>query len=73
VKLENFYYRYAALFEESKPDQPQGFPGKAPAVRIRGGYYSRPADGDGKFRNCLQMLVLIPLAWINQQINRHGC
>jgi ATP-dependent RNA helicase RhlE len=42
VKLENFEYRYTALFEESKPGQPQGFPGKARAVRIRGGYHFAP-------------------------------
>src|SRR5580658_4016863 len=42
VKLENFDYRYTALFEESKPGQPQGFPGKARAVRIRGGYHFAP-------------------------------
>ena len=40
VKLENFDYRYTALFEEGKPGQkPGGFPGKARAVRIRGGYH----------------------------------
>jgi len=43
VKLENFDYRYTALFEEGKPGQPQGFPGKARAVRIRGGYHFAPA------------------------------
>lgn len=39
VKLENFDYRYTALFEENKPGAPQGFPGKARAVRVRGGYH----------------------------------
>jgi len=43
VKLENFDYRYTALFEQSKPGQPQGFPGKARAVRVRGGYHFAPA------------------------------
>ena len=42
VKLENFDYRYTALFEEGKPGQPQGFPGKARAVRVRGGYHFAP-------------------------------
>jgi hypothetical protein len=43
VKLENFNYRYTALFEEGKPGQPAGgFPGKARAVRIRGGYHFAP-------------------------------
>jgi ATP-dependent RNA helicase RhlE len=43
VKLENFEYRYTALFEEDKPGQkPGGFPGKARAVRIRGGYHFAP-------------------------------
>ena len=40
VKLENFDYRYTALFEEGKPGQkPGGFPGKARGARIRGGYH----------------------------------
>jgi len=43
VKLENFDYRYTALFEESKSGQSQGFPGKARAVRVRGGYHFAPA------------------------------
>src|SRR5215469_5463907 len=42
VKLENFDYRYTALFEENKPGAPAGFPGKARAVRIRGGYHFAP-------------------------------
>jgi ATP-dependent RNA helicase RhlE len=43
VKLENFDYRYTALFEESKAGQSKGgFPGKARAVRIRGGYHFAP-------------------------------
>src|SRR2546425_12052249 len=42
VKLENFDYRYTALFEESKPGQPQGFPGKVRGVRVRGGYHFAP-------------------------------
>jgi ATP-dependent RNA helicase RhlE len=44
VKLENFDYRYTALFEEGKPGQkPGGFPGKARAVRVHGGYHFGPA------------------------------
>jgi ATP-dependent RNA helicase RhlE len=39
VKMENFNYRYTALFEEAKPGQPKGFPGKARGVRIHGGYH----------------------------------
>ena len=43
VKLENFEYRYTALFEEDKPGaKAGGFPGKARAVRIRGGYHFAP-------------------------------
>ena len=43
VKLENFDYRYTALFEEEKPGAPKGFDRKVQAVRIRGGYYFGPA------------------------------
>src|ERR1051325_3021139 len=43
VRLENFEYRYTALFEEEKPGQPQGFDRRVQAVRIRGGYYFGPA------------------------------
>jgi len=43
VKLENFDYRYTALFEESKPGAAAGgFPGKVRAVRVRGGYHFAP-------------------------------
>jgi ATP-dependent RNA helicase RhlE len=42
VKLENFEYRYTALFEEAKAGQPQGFPGKVRGGRIRGGYHFAP-------------------------------
>ena len=42
VKLENFDYTYTALFEEAKAGQPQGFPGKVRAVRVRGGYHFAP-------------------------------
>lgn len=39
IKLEHFDYRYTALFEEGKPGQAKGFPGKVRGVRIRGGYH----------------------------------
>lgn len=42
VRLENFDYRYTALFEEEKPGQPRG-DRRIQAVRIRGGYYFGPA------------------------------
>jgi ATP-dependent RNA helicase RhlE len=43
VKMEKFDYRYTALFEEDKPGAPLGFPGKARAVRVHGGYHFAPA------------------------------
>ena len=43
VKMEKFDYRYTALFEADKPGAPQGFPGKATAVRVHGGYHFAPA------------------------------
>jgi len=43
VKLENFDYKYTMLFEEGKPGQPKGFPGKARGSRIHGGYHFGPA------------------------------
>jgi ATP-dependent RNA helicase RhlE len=44
VKLEDFDYRYTALFEQAKPGQaPGGFPGKARGGRLSGGYYYGPA------------------------------
>jgi ATP-dependent RNA helicase RhlE len=43
VKLEGFTYRYTVLFEEPKAGQPKGgFPGKARAVRVHGGYHFAP-------------------------------
>ena len=45
VKLENFDYRYTAIFEEakSKPGAaPGGFPGKVRGGRIHGGYHFAP-------------------------------
>src|SRR5271156_4908413 len=43
IKLENFDYKYTALFEEGKPGQPQGYPRKVKGVRLSGGYYFGPA------------------------------
>jgi len=42
VKLENFDYKYTMLFEEGKPGQPKGFPGKARGARVHGGYHFAP-------------------------------
>jgi ATP-dependent RNA helicase RhlE len=39
IKLENFDYRYTALFDENKQGRSTGFPGKARAVRVHGGYH----------------------------------
>jgi len=43
IKLENFNYKYTALFEEGKPGAPKGYPGKVKGVRLSGGYYFGPA------------------------------
>jgi ATP-dependent RNA helicase RhlE len=43
IRLEDFDYRYTALFEEEKPGQPKGYDRRVQAVRIRGGYYFGPA------------------------------
>ena len=43
LKIENFEYRYTALFEESKPGQPAGPPRRITGARIRGGYFFGPA------------------------------
>jgi ATP-dependent RNA helicase RhlE len=43
VKLDNFTYQYTALFEEDKPGQKGGFPGKVRGARVRGGYFFGPA------------------------------
>jgi len=42
VKLENFEYRYTALFEEPKAGAPAGFPGKVRGGRVHGGYHFAP-------------------------------
>ena len=43
VKLEDFDYRYTALFEADKPGQPSGGPLRARGARVRGGYFFGPA------------------------------
>jgi ATP-dependent RNA helicase RhlE len=43
VKLENFDYRYTALFEEGKPGHPTGSGGRVRGARVRGGYFYGPA------------------------------
>ncbi len=43
VKLDNFDYRYTALFEEGKPGGTGGVPRRVAGARIRGGYYFGPA------------------------------
>jgi ATP-dependent RNA helicase RhlE len=43
VKLENFNYKYTAVFEEGKPGQAVGHERKVKGVRLSGGYYFGPA------------------------------
>ncbi|MDB6112436.1 MAG: box helicase [Pedosphaera sp.] len=43
IKLENFNYKYTALFEEGKPGQPTGYARKVKGVRLSGGYYFGPS------------------------------
>jgi ATP-dependent RNA helicase RhlE len=44
VKLENFNYRYTALFEEGKPGKPDmGGRSRVTGARVRGGYFFGPA------------------------------
>ena len=43
VKLENFDYKYTALFEEGKPGQPTGGGSRVRGARVRGGYFYGPA------------------------------
>ncbi len=43
VKLENFEYRYTALFEQDKPGHAAGSPPRITGARIRGGYFFGPA------------------------------
>jgi len=42
LKLENFDYRYTALFEEPKAGAAAGFPGKVRGGRVHGGYHFAP-------------------------------
>ncbi len=42
VKLEDFNYKYTALFEEGKPGQASGG-GRVRGARVRGGYFYGPA------------------------------
>jgi ATP-dependent RNA helicase RhlE len=44
IKLENFNYRYTALFEEGKPGKPDmGGRNRVTGARVRGGYFFGPA------------------------------
>src|SRR6266436_9170393 len=43
VKLDNFEYRYTALFEEGKPGAPSGAGNRVRGARVRGGYFYGPA------------------------------
>jgi ATP-dependent RNA helicase RhlE len=43
VKIENYEYRYTALFEENKPGQPAQAPMRARGARVRGGYFYGPS------------------------------
>jgi ATP-dependent RNA helicase RhlE len=43
VKLDDFNYRYTALFEEGKPGAPTGGRGGVRGARVRGGYFYGPA------------------------------
>ncbi len=41
-KIENFDYRYTALFEQAKPGQPPASSRRVAAVRVHGGYFFGP-------------------------------
>src|SRR5947199_4420535 len=43
VKLENFNYKYTAIFDDDKPGRPQGGAPRARGARVRGGYFYGPA------------------------------
>ena len=43
VKLENFDYKYSAIFEQDKPGQPPAHERRTRGVRLRGGYFCGPA------------------------------
>src|SRR6185369_2153968 len=42
VKLENFDYKYSAIFEHDKPGQPPAHERRTRGVRLRGGYFCGP-------------------------------
>lgn len=42
LRLEKFDYRYTALFEQDKPGQQAGYPGRTRGGRLRGGYFFAP-------------------------------
>ena len=43
VKLENFDYKYSAIFDHDKPGQPPAHERRTRGVRLRGGYFCGPA------------------------------
>ena len=43
VKLENFDYKYSAIFDHDKPGQPPAHERRTRGVRLRGGYFYGPA------------------------------
>ena len=43
VKLENFDYKYSAIFDHDKPGQPTANERRTRGVRLRGGYFCGPA------------------------------
>src|SRR5205823_10049276 len=43
VKLEDFNYKYTALFEEGKPGAPSGGGSRVRGARVRGGYFYGPS------------------------------
>lgn len=43
LKLENFNYKYTAIFDENKPGQPAPHERKARGVRLSGGYFFGPS------------------------------
>src|SRR5438094_7262508 len=43
VRLENFDYKYSAIFDHDKPGQPPAHERRTRGVRLRGGYFYGPA------------------------------
>jgi ATP-dependent RNA helicase RhlE len=43
LKLENFEYRYTALFEQDKPGAPPASSRRVTGIRVHGGYFFGPA------------------------------